>query len=94
MAGTVGDQQYLCPLWKGAYPPDSPCAHTDDLYVGENDPAINEAERERLRPKALITGLPWVVWVGLGLVVVYLGIRGSETFVRLRESWYRVPGER
>lgn len=94
MAGTVGDQgyQYLCPLPKWVYPKDSPCAHTDELHVGENDPAIDQAEQERLHPTTNTAGFPWWMYAGLGLVVVYLGIRGLEVVARIRESWNRGSG--
>lgn len=96
MAGTIGDDQnqYLCPLPRWAYPDESPCAHSDDVHIGENDPAINEADAARIRKglQEVKTGWPWWFYAGLAAGGVYLAIRAMETFIRLRESWYRVPG--
>ena len=96
MAGTVGDEhnQFLCPLPRWAYPEDSPCAHSDDFRIGENDPAINKADAARARNgvQTIKAGLPWLFYLGLIAGGVYLAIRATETFLRLRESWYRVPG--
>ena len=94
MAATVGDQrqQYVCPFPRSWYPADSPCAHSDEFHVGGNDPAITDADRERLKQagQTVSTRFKWVVYLALGAGVVYLAIRGTETFIRLRESWYRV----
>lgn len=87
MAATVGDnEQYLCPFPRWAYPSDSPCAHSDGWHVGENDPAIAEADRERLRQVANADGLPWIVWIGIGVLVLYFGLRGMEAYATIKSA--------
>lgn len=83
MGMTVGEQ-YICPLPRWAYPSDSPCAHTNDIHVGENDPAIAEADRERLRQVVSGDGFSWVLWGGIGVLVLYFGIRGMEAYAAIK----------
>ena len=85
-AATVGDLDFVCPFPDWWYPPESPCAHSNDFHIRKNDPAIGEADRERFRQRVNPDDLSWVLWIGLGVVVLYFGIRGMEAYATIKSA--------